>query len=55
MRTTGLIAAAVLILSPLFIPIIALLAWVLTVAITWIRRSGCQHPSIAQRQPAVSR
>jgi hypothetical protein len=54
MRTAGVIAAAVLILSPLFIPIVALLAWVLTVAITWIRRSR-QHPSIAERQPAVSR
>jgi hypothetical protein len=54
MRTAGLVTAGVLILSPLFIPIIALLAWVLTVAITWIRRSS-QHPSAAERQPVVSR
>ena len=54
MRTAGVVTAAVLILSPLFFPIVALLAWVLTVAITWIRRSG-SHGSIAERQPAVRR
>jgi hypothetical protein len=53
MRAFGVIAAVVLLLSPLFIPIIALLAWVLTVAITWIRRSG-QPDSIPERQPAVT-
>ena len=52
MRTAGVITAFVLILSPLFFPIVALLAWVLTVAITWIR-SG-QPASIPERQPAVS-
>lgn len=54
MRTFGVITAVVLILAPLFFPIVVLLAWVLTVAITWIRRSG-EHASIAERQPAVSR
>lgn len=54
MRTAGVIAACLLILSPLFFPIIGLLAWVLAVAITWIRGSG-RHLSTAERQPAVSR
>lgn len=53
-RAFGVVTAIVLILSPLFFPVVVLLAWTLTVAITWIRRSG-QHPSIAERQPAVSR
>ena len=53
MRTAGVITACLLILSPLFIPIIALVAWVLTAAISWIRRSG-QRATAPQRQPAVS-
>jgi hypothetical protein len=54
MRTGGVIAAGLLILSPLFIPIVALLAWVLTVAITWIRRSDRLTP-VPERRTAVSR
>lgn len=38
MRAAGLVVAAVLILSPLFIPILALVAWVLTASILWIRQ-----------------
>ncbi len=53
MRAAGVVTALVLILSPLFIPIVALLGWVLIVAITWIRRAG-QHASLAERQPVVS-
>jgi hypothetical protein len=38
MRAAGIVTALVLILSPLFIPIVALLAWVLAAAVMWIRR-----------------
>ena len=38
MRVAGIVTAVVLIGSPLFVPIIALLAWVLTATIMWIRR-----------------
>ncbi len=37
MRAAGLITAVLLLLSMLFAPILALLAWVLAAAITWIR------------------
>ncbi len=37
MRAAGLITALLLLLSMLFAPILALLAWVLAAAITWIR------------------
>lgn len=38
MRAAGIITAVALLLSMLFIPIVALLAWVLTAAIIWIRK-----------------
>jgi hypothetical protein len=38
MRTAGVLVAVVLVLSPFFIPLIALLAWVAVVAITWARK-----------------
>jgi hypothetical protein len=38
MRAAGIVTAVVLLLSMLFIPILALLAWVLAAAITWIRK-----------------
>ena len=37
MRAAGIITAIALLLSMLFVPIFALLAWVLAAAITWIR------------------
>jgi hypothetical protein len=43
MRAAGIATALVSILSILFLPIIALLAWVLTATVMWIRR-----PALAQ-------
>jgi len=51
MRAAGIITAATLLLSMLFMPILALLAWVLAAAITWIR-----HPAaIEPETPSVTR
>jgi len=52
-RTSGVVVASVLILSPLFIPIIALLGWVVIAAVGWLRRPGTPVP-VATREPAVS-
>ena len=38
MRAAGIITAVALLLSILFAPILALLAWVLAAAISWIRK-----------------
>lgn len=55
MRIFGTIVAFVLILAPLFIPIIALLAWALIAAIAWIRHPAPvagPHPREAVRSGA---
>jgi hypothetical protein len=44
MRAAGVIAAVLLILAPLFFPLLALVAWVLAATISWIR-----HPAPAER------
>ena len=46
MRAAGIVTALVLIFSILFIPIVALLAWVLTATVMWIRR-----PTLADLGP----
>lgn len=38
MRAFGIVVSLLLILAPLFIPIVALLVWALVVALGWIRR-----------------
>ena len=40
MRNAGLATSVILVLSPMFIPIVALLAWVFGAAISWIRQLG---------------
>jgi hypothetical protein len=54
MRAAGIIAAVALILAPLFVPIIALLAWVLVAAIGWIRQPT-RFATDTERAPALSR
>ena len=47
MRAAGIITAVALLFSMLFVPILALLAWILTASIMWIR-----EPAAIERQPA---
>lgn len=52
MRAAGVATAAVLILSLLFVPIFALIAWVLTATIVWIRRPVPEPASLIGAEPA---
>jgi hypothetical protein len=54
MRVVGLVVSGVLVLSPLFVPIIALLVWVLLVAVMWIRRSDVDGSVVAIGEHAAA-
>jgi hypothetical protein len=45
MRAAGILTAAVLLLSILFIPIVALMAWILAAALSWIRQPSAEQPA----------
>lgn len=56
MRTFGLVVAVVLLASVLFVPIVALLAWLVVVAIRWIRdpNLGLREQLATQTEPGLA-
>ncbi|MGH3493936.1 MAG: hypothetical protein ACRDQ1_11965 [Sciscionella sp.] len=54
MRAAGIVTAVALLLSMLFVPILALLAWVLAASISWIRSTPSAGSSRSRRPSVLS-